>query len=87
MKSFYSYYLVDTLSETIVSGFSAISDHAARKMVYEALKKNPVYQDMADCLKLYRSGELFDVAETYSEASDPNYSLEIDIAGVFADAS
>lgn len=87
MKSFYSYYLVDTLSETIVSGFSAISDDVARKMVYEALKKNPVYQDMEDSLKLYRSGELFDVAETYSEVVVQNYSFEVDIAGVFSDAS
>lgn len=86
MKYFYSYYLVDTLSETIISGFSAISPEAARKMVYEAIKKNPVYKDMEDCLKLYCSHNLFDVAETFDEVLDPNYSHEVDLSGVFADA-
>lgn len=86
MKSFYSYFLVDTISETIISGFSAISDMAARKMVYEALKKNPVYKDMSDSLRLYRSVSSFCVAETYDEVYDPEYSFKVDIDGVFADA-
>lgn len=86
MKTFYSYFLVDTLSETIISGFSAISDMHARKMVYEALKKNPVYKDMSDSLMLYRSAALYNVPETYDEAVDPDNCFNVDIAGVFADA-
>lgn len=85
MKNFYTYFLVDKLSETIVSGFNAISDLAARKMVYEALKKNPVYKDMSDTLKLFKSEQIFFVAETYDEVLDEIYSSEVDIAGVFAD--
>lgn len=73
MKYYFSYYLVDSLSETIVGSFNAISDDVAGKMVKATIQKNKDLADIVPWLMLIRSEVYFPVCETYDEVSNDNH--------------
>jgi len=68
MKHLSNFYVVDSLTESVVGSFKAINFDMAKKILDESYKKSDKLQQIGDSLKLYRDDCVIDVAyETYDE--------------------
>lgn len=74
MKTFFTYYVVDTLTESIVTSFEAISDDMARFIYNKLLSENEKVKSVGEFLKVYRGSDRF-VAETYDEVTSDYIDL------------
>lgn len=66
MKKVFICYLVDRLSETIVTTFQCVSDDMARYICANLIKENEKLCAISEHLCVYKSG-IFDVFESVSE--------------------
>ena len=67
MKKFSRYYLVDTLTESIIGSFNAISSDMARKIVEETYNSNEKLNIGKESHRLMRSLIIDEAPETYDE--------------------
>lgn len=66
MKKVFICYLVDRLSETVVTTFQCVSDEMARYICFNLIKDNEKLHAISDHLCVYKSG-VFEVFESVSE--------------------
>ena len=67
MKNYRDYYVVDTISETVVGSFRAVSDIMAKKILSESIEKNEKLGPMKDSIKLYSAEQPVLFCETFDE--------------------
>lgn len=67
MKKFYKYYVVDSVSESIVGSFDAINFDMACMILKKGVLENPKFKDFSEQLVLYRDKSAIEVFETYDE--------------------
>ena len=70
MKHLTKFYVVDSLTESVIGSFDAISVDVAKKIVDETYKTNDKLKMVKDNIVLYYSPCVFDVCETYDEIKD-----------------
>jgi len=67
MKNYRDYYVVDTISETVVGSFRAVSDTMAKKILDESIDKNEKLGSFKDGIKLYSAEQPVLFCETFDE--------------------
>lgn len=67
MKKVFKYYVVDTLTESVVGSFFALNKDVADKILTESYKKNNKLQQVGDSLKLVYDSNCYTELETYEE--------------------
>lgn len=75
MKKVFICYLVDGLSETVVTSFQCVSDDMANYICSNLIKDNEKLGVISDHLLVYKGGT-FDVAESVSEIREHCIALD-----------
>ena len=70
MKKVFKYYVVDSLTESVVGSFFALNKDVANKILIESYKKNDKLQQIGDSLKLVYDTNCYTELETYQEVMD-----------------
>lgn len=70
MKSLKKYYVVDSVAQTIVGAFDAVSLDMAKLMFRKGILENDKLKDSVDQYAVYCDGNSFDVYETFDEVLD-----------------
>lgn len=84
MKYLKTYYLIDSLSETIVGSFTAPNERFAVKRVKATIDKSDDLKDIVDTLVLRCSVGDFEVCETYEEAAADGCTYNVGISDVIS---
>jgi len=67
MKKMFTYFVIDTLTESVVGNFSAINSDVAKKILDSTFKSNEKLQFSRDSLKLVYIPDAILMPETFDE--------------------
>ena len=67
MKKVCKYYVLDSLTESVVGSFFALNDDVAKKVVIESVKSNEKLKQLGDSLKVIKDLTYVFEYETYDE--------------------